>query len=74
MESSSLPRDQTLGPLHWEHGVLANGPAGKSLCLFFMDYLCRKYDKPITVHYYIAGHVSWVPRLTLLDLTNKLDL
>ena len=39
-----------------------------------MYYLCEKYYKPITVQYYIADSVSWVPRLTLLDLTNKLDL
>ena len=41
---------------------------------FFMYYLCEKYYKPITVQYYIADYVSWVPRLTLFDLTNKLDL
>ena len=33
-----------------------------------MYYLCEKYYKPITVQYYIADGVSWVPRLTLLDL------
>ena len=38
------------------------------LCLFFMYYLCEKYYKPITVQYYIADCVSWVPRLTLLGL------
>ena len=38
------------------------------ICLFFMYYLCEKYYKPITVQYYIANCVSWVPRLTLLDL------
>ena len=38
------------------------------LCLFFMYYLCEKYYKPITVQHYIANCVSWVPRLTLLDL------
>ena len=43
-------------------------------CVFLMYYLCEKYYKPITVQYYIADCVSWVPRLTLLDLTNKLDL
>ncbi|TEA09836.1 hypothetical protein DBR06_SOUSAS29710024, partial [Sousa chinensis] len=26
------------------------------------------------LQYYVANCVSWVPRLTLLDLTNKLDL
>ena len=30
MGSTSLTRDQTLGPLHWEHGALATGPPGKS--------------------------------------------
>ena len=39
-----------------------------------MYYLCEKYYTHITVQYYIADCVSWVPRLTLLDLTNKLDL
>ena len=33
-----------------------------------MYYLCGKYYKPITVQYYTADCVSWVPRLTLLDL------
>ena len=33
-----------------------------------MYNLCEKYYKPITVKYYIAGCVSWVPRLTLLGL------
>ena len=31
-------------------------------------YLCEEYYQPITVQYYIANCVSWVPRLTLLDL------
>ena len=43
-----------------------------------MYYLCEKYYKyyctVIVVQYYTADCVSWVPRLTLLDLTNKLDL
>ena len=38
------------------------------LCLFFKYYLCEKYYKTITVQYYTADCVSWVPRLTLLDL------
>ena len=33
-----------------------------------MYYLCEKYYKPITVWYYEADCVSWVPRLTLVDL------
>ena len=33
-----------------------------------MYYLCEKYYKPITVQNYVADYVSWVPRLTLLDL------
>ena len=32
-----------------------------------MYYLCENYYKPITVQYYIADCVSWVPRLSLLD-------
>ena len=31
-------------------------------------YFCEKFYKPITVQYHIANCVSWVPRLTLLDL------
>jgi len=37
-------------------------------CLFFMYYLCEKHYKSIIVPYYIANCVSWVSRLTLLDL------
>ena len=33
-----------------------------------MHYLWEKYYKPITVQYYIADSVGWVPRLTVLDL------
>ena len=33
-----------------------------------MYYLGEKYHKPITVQYYIADCVNWVPRLTLLNL------
>ena len=33
-----------------------------------MIYLSEKYYKPIIVQYYIADCVSWVPRLTSLDL------
>ena len=41
--------------------------------LFLKYYLYEKHDKPITVHYYITNCVSWVPRLTLLDLqTNRI--
>ena len=43
------------------------------VCFLCTYYLCEKYYKPTTVQYYIADCVSWVPRLTLLDL-NKLDL
>ena len=35
---------------------------------YFLFYLCEKYYKPVSIQYYIAGCVSWVPRLTLLDL------
>ena len=33
--SSSLTRDQTQTPLHWEHKVLATGTPGKSIHLLF---------------------------------------
>ena len=38
------------------------------VCLLFTYYLCEKYYKPITVQYYVADCICWVPRLTLLDL------
>ena len=34
----------------------------------FMYYLCEKYYEPIPVQYHLANCVSWIPRLTLLDL------
>ena len=42
--------------------------------VFLMYYLYEKYSKPITVWYHIANCASWVPRLALLDLMNKLDV
>ena len=36
-----------------------------------MYYLCKKYYKPVTVQYCIADCISWVPRLTLLERTNR---
>ena len=34
-----------------------------------MYYVCEKHYKPIIVSkYYIASGLSWVPRLTLLEL------
>ena len=36
-----------------------------------MYYLCEKYYKPMTVEYYIADCISWVPRLTLSDLQTE---
>ena len=48
------------------------------MCLFLIYYLCEKYYKSFTVQHCIADCVSWVPRLTLLDLwtnwTNELAL
>ena len=38
-----------------------------------MYYSCEKYYTPITVQSYIADCVIRVPRLTSLDLMNKLD-
>ena len=38
-----------------------------------MYYLCEKYHKPITVQYCVADCVSWVPRLTLLNLQIALE-
>ena len=39
-----------------------------SVYLLLCDYLFIKYYKPIIVQYYIADCISWVPRITLLDL------
>ena len=36
--------------------------------VFLMYYLCENYCKLIIIQYYIANCMSWVPRLTLLDL------
>ena len=36
--------------------------------LFYMYYLYEKYYTLMTVQYYIANCVVWVPRLTSLDL------
>ena len=38
------------------------------LRLVFKYYLCETHYKPITIQCYTANCVSWVPRLTLLDL------
>ena len=37
-----------------------------------MYCLCEMYYKPITVQFYIANSVSWVLRLTVLDLQIEL--
>ena len=42
-------------------------------CVFFNALFVWKYCKPITVLYYIADCVRWVPRLTVV-IRNKLDL
>jgi len=41
---------------------------------FLMYYLCEKYYKSITIHYNIANYVSWVLRLTSLDLKEQMWL
>ena len=46
--------------------IIERAERGKKM--FFMYYLCEKYYKPSTVQYYTADSVSWVPRLTWLDL------
>ena len=45
-----------------------------SFCFSFIYHLCEKCYKPITVEYNIADYVSYIPRLTFLDIRNKLDL
>ena len=34
----------------------------------FIHSFCEESCKPVTVQYYIADCINWVPRLTLLDL------
>ena len=46
--------------------IMERVEGGKNMLLMY--YLCEKYYKPIIVQYYIAYCVSWVPKLTLLDL------
>ena len=48
----------------------------KMFSFFFVTYfLCEKYYKPIIIiQYYTVDCVSWVLRLTSLDLMNNLDL
>ena len=41
-----------------------------SFLFLFMYHWCDKYYKPIRVKNYTAHCVNWVPRPTLLDLTN----
>ena len=42
--------------------------------VFVMCYLCEKCYKHIRVQHDLAGCVSWVPRLTLLDLQEQIRL
>ena len=49
----------------------------KNVCfifLSFMQHMCDKCYKPITAQYCIAHCVSWVPRLTLMDIMDKSEL
>ena len=36
--------------------------------VLFMYYWCEEYYKPTPVQYSIANYVTWLPRLTMLDL------
>ena len=38
-----------------------------------MHYFCEKYYESITVQYCVANFVSWVLRLTLLDLNGHMN-
>ena len=40
--------------------------------LYFFNVLCEKY-RPMTIQYYIANCVCWVPRVILLDLQTNWD-
>ena len=41
---------------------------------FIFIFFISKYYKSITVQCYIASCVSWVPRLTLLDLIGFMNM
>ena len=44
------------------------------MCLSLGIIFVKSIINLLTVQYYIANCASWEPRLTLLNLTNKLDL
>ena len=55
MGYSSLTRDQTPGLLHWEHGVLATGPPGKSPKMVFLIKVLGQ------LHSYMGRESSFTP-------------
>ena len=55
MGYSSLTRDRTLGPLHWERGVLATGPPGKSPKMVFLMKVLGQ------LHSYMGRESSFTP-------------
>ena len=57
------------GPPHWEHGVLATGPPGKSLC-FFSIALCFFVSKHYHIHFWPTKR-SVILMIGLSDLKKK---
>ena len=67
--SSSLTRDWTPGPQHWEPGIITTGPPGKSLyCTFkqILVYISRNYT-----HRHCFAQKSVPPNSYVEDLTAR---
>ena len=67
-----------MGSLHWECGVLATGPPGKSLCLFLNMLLLVSLwcDHVLKYLYLILGCVTnvWVPLKVPIDDFSNLNI
>ena len=48
------------GPLHWEYGVLATGPPGKSLTLLCSGWICKGMLVPVPLSSMWAVHQSCI--------------
>ena len=44
------------------------------VCIFKMSYLCEKHYKLITIQYYVADCVSWVPKANFVGLKELMGL
>ena len=55
--SSSLTRESSLGPLCWEHSVLATRPPGKSLISLLMTNLLGKMVLCVCIYVHVCIHI-----------------